>query len=52
MSDRPLVGVISVHFRHVYTFGGSFHCETSMCGGTVIEEYGFGEPFEEDELEG
>lgn len=45
--------VIPVDFRHVYTFGGSFHCVTcDVRRDGQLEEYGFAEPFEEDELEG
>ncbi|MEG4270253.1 MULTISPECIES: NarL family transcriptional regulator [unclassified Microcoleus] len=45
--------VIPVDFRHVYTFGGSFHCVTcDVRRDGQLEEYGFTEPLEEDELEG
>lgn len=36
---------IPVDFRHVYTFGGSFHCVTcDIRRRCEMEEYGFGEP--------
>lgn len=45
--------VIPVDFRHVYTFGGSFHCVTcDVRRDGQLEEYGFTEPLEKDELEG
>ncbi len=35
--------VIPLDFRHVYTFGGSFHCVTcDVRRDSKLEEYGFG----------
>lgn len=44
--------VIPVDFRHVYTFGGSFHCVTcDVRREGQLEDYGFSDPLEEDELD-
>jgi glycine amidinotransferase len=41
--------VIPVAFRHVYTFGGSFHCVTcDIRRDSQLEEYGFDNPIDED----
>lgn len=41
--------VIPVDFRHLYTFGGSFHCVTcDVRREGKLEEYGFSDPVEED----
>lgn len=38
--------VILVDFRHVYTFGGSFHCVTTdIRRDSQLEDYGFSEAF-------
>lgn len=44
--------VICVDFRHFYTFGGSFHCATcDIRRDGQLEEYGFPEPVDVDELD-
>ena len=41
--------VIPVDFRHLYTFGGSFHCVTcDVRREGKLEEYGFPDPLEEE----
>jgi glycine amidinotransferase len=43
--------VIPVDFRHVYTFGGSFHCVTcDVRRDGQLEDYGFSEPFDENDF--
>lgn len=45
--------VIPVDFRHVYTFGGSFHCVTcDVRRDSKLEDYGFSEPLDVKELNG
>jgi glycine amidinotransferase len=42
--------VVPVDFRHVYTFGGSFHCVTcDIRRDSKLEEYGFTDPELEEE---
>ncbi|MEG4169317.1 MAG: NarL family transcriptional regulator [Microcoleus sp.] len=41
--------VIPVAFRHVYSFGGSFHCVTcDIRRDSQLEDYGFDNPIDED----
>lgn len=44
--------VIPVDFRHMYTFGGSFHCATcDVRRNSQLEEYGFAAPSEVEEVD-